>query len=120
MPFVKHRPLFHQEWKVAIDHVDKRSMQFAVINFVDKACKYSPSNTTAIIVDASCTKHAVLIEVTDEGLGIANDLLDKVFDATFRIHLDRPVLGVGLGLPFVHKIVVPHGGKLTAAHNPQG
>jgi len=86
--------LFHQEWKVAIDHVDKRSMQYAVINFKDNACKYSPSNTTAIIVDASCTKHAVLNEVTDEGLGIANDLLDKVFDEKFPIDPYHPVLGV--------------------------
>ena len=44
----------------------------------------------------------------------------KVFDEYFRVDPDSPVLGVGLGLPFVRKIVTLHGGSVTASDNPTG
>lgn len=100
-------------------YADERLLQIAVLNLIDNACKYSPSGTTVRL----CAKRegdSLRIDITDEGVGIADELHAKVFDEYFRVDPNSPVLGVGLGLPFVRKIVTLHGGMVTAANNPAG
>jgi signal transduction histidine kinase len=96
---------------------DERLLQIAILNLIDNACKYSPVQTK-VHVGAMKTNQELRITVTDQGQGIAAENLDKVFDEYFRVDHNSPVLGVGLGLPFVRKIVTLHGGSVTASNNP--
>jgi signal transduction histidine kinase len=100
-------------------HGDERLLQIAILNLIDNACKYSPAGTRV----RACAKRqgdTLEIEVTDEGVGISDQWHAKVFDEYFRVDPNSPVLGVGLGLPFVRKIVTLHGGTVTASNNPDG
>jgi len=100
-------------------YADERLLQIAVLNLIDNACKYSPAGTT-VSVSARREGVSLCIEVIDEGVGIAESLRMKVFDDYFRVDPNSPVPGVGLGLPFVRKIMTLHGGSVAASHNPKG
>lgn len=104
---------------VGVVHADERLLQIAVLNLIENACKYSAAGTT-VSVTAAREGTNLRIDVTDQGVGIAIELHAKVFDEYFRVNPDSPVLGVGLGLPFVRKIVMLHRGSVTASHNPAG
>jgi signal transduction histidine kinase len=54
--------------------------------------------------------------VTDDGSGIAPDLLKRIFDPFFTTR--RVGQGTGLGLPICHSIVTAHGGTITAVSRP--
>lgn len=104
---------------IGVVHADERLLQIAVLNLIDNACKYSPAGTI-VSVSAGLEGTNLRIDVIDQGVGIARDLQAKVFDEYFRVDPDSPVPGVGLGLPFVRKIVTLHGGSVTASDNPAG
>jgi two-component system CheB/CheR fusion protein len=56
----------------------------------------------------------ILIEVWDNGIGIAPENMDKLFEGFFRVDtpFSRVTEGTGLGLPLSRKLVELHGGKL--------
>lgn len=107
------------EGSIGTVQADERLLQIAILNLIDNACKYSPAQTD-VGVTACRVNHQLHITVTDQGQGIAPENLDKVFDEYFRVDQNSPVLGVGLGLPFVRKIVTLHGGSVKASNNPAG
>jgi signal transduction histidine kinase len=80
-------------------------------NIVDNAVKYGSS---AALRASSIGEHAV-IEVRDEGPGIAPEDLEKVFHPFFRAQAARAldVPGVGLGLSVARSIAQAHGGEVT-------
>jgi two-component system, sensor histidine kinase LadS len=100
-------------------YADERLLQIAILNLIDNACKYSPSGTV-VHVSALRQVDEIRIDVIDQGVGISDELHAKVFDEYFRVDPNSPVLGVGLGLPFVRKIVTLHGGVVTVSNNPAG
>lgn len=51
------------------------------------------------------------VDVTDDGRGIAPDVIGRIFDPFFTTGSAKE--GTGLGLPIVHAIVTAHGGTLT-------
>lgn len=59
---------------------------------------------------------ALRIDVSDSGAGIAEDQLDRIFDAGVRLDPETP--GTGLGLALVRAIVEGHGGSLTVVSAP--
>ena len=54
--------------------------------------------------------------VTDNGAGIADDVLAKMWTPFFTTRAQ----GTGLGLPFVREIVSDHHGQITVTTGPQG
>lgn len=58
----------------------------------------------------------MIIEVSDEGAGMAPDVRERVFD---RFHTDRPG-GVGLGLSIVRKLARADRGDVTLHEGPRG
>jgi len=55
----------------------------------------------------------MLIQVTDQGVGISPENLDKTFDPFFTTKEN----GTGLGLPVAHQIISQHGGVLSVENN---
>jgi signal transduction histidine kinase len=98
---------------------DEHLFQIAILNLIDNACKYSPAGTN-VNVRAALLANRLHITVTDQGVGIDAALHTKIFDEYYRVDPNSKVLGVGLGLPFVRKIVSLHGGEVTASHSPEG
>ena len=88
----------------------------AVENLVSNAVKYSPEGTE-VTVTATADAAAVWISVADQGYGIPEQDLNRIFEKFFRVPRaqDAGVPGTGLGLALVREIAELHGGSVTVA-----
>jgi len=85
-----------------------RDMMFQVVmNLVSNAIKYTPEGgRVTVAVENDDESRSVLVSVSDTGLGIPPDAIDKLFDKFFRIdNYKRIAKGTGLGLNLVKHIV---------------
>lgn len=109
------------EQEIEIDGDFVRLTQ-VLVNLLGNACKYTPPRGAICVrLRADGPRHVVL-SVSDNGIGIAADALDRVFDLYMQIHLDAgyPNAGLGIGLHLVKKLVELHGGTVTAASAGRG
>lgn len=81
------------------------------INLFDNACKFSEDHTARVTIDFN-SRH-ILISVKDNGIGIAADEQDKIFEPFFRGRNAQATRGHGLGLSICKKIVQLHEGQIT-------
>lgn len=99
---------------------DAASLERAVINIVGNAIKYSPENRAINIRLRQDENHAVLT-VEDQGVGIDPGMIDQLFT---RFKRDQSTAaqfkGIGLGLAFVSRVVLLHGGKVAASNTGIG
>jgi signal transduction histidine kinase len=86
-----------------------------VSNLLTNAAKYSERDTT-IHVAAGREGKCVRLRVRDEGVGIAPDMQERIFDLFVQEHqsLDRSKGGLGLGLAIVKSLVQLHNGTVSA------
>jgi two-component system sensor histidine kinase MprB len=63
---------------------------------------------------------SIVLEVADEGPGIADEDLPRVFDRFYRSDASRTMPGSGLGLAIVRQVAVRHGGAVWAGRAPEG
>lgn len=92
--------------------VDKVSIVEVINNLVDNAIKYSGPETT-ITVCAQVKDQTVETTVADQGLGIPENALDKLFSKFYRSHRTRSShQGTGLGLYMSKGIIEAHGGSI--------
>jgi PAS domain S-box-containing protein len=91
---------------------DRDRMAQVFANLLTNASKYSEVGSR-IVVSAQRDDGRIRISVKDEGIGIAGDMLDSVFDAFVQQPqaLERSSGGMGLGLAIVRSIVSAHGGR---------
>ena len=110
----KHRFLVDLPHFPIVD-ADPHRIEQVLRNLVDNAVKYSPEGGMIVIRGAVEDTH-VTISVSDQGLGIAPEHLNRLFDKFFRVEsgLGRHVVGSGLGLPIARTIVESHGGRIWA------
>ncbi len=94
--------------------VDESRLTQVVINLVVNAAQAfsaAAPDTNRIVIRTAREATSVVLEVTDNGPGIAPDVLPRIFDPFFTT---RPVgVGTGLGLSISHGIVAALGGELT-------
>jgi len=93
---------------------DFSKIQLAFHNLIDNSIKYTPEGGT---VKVSMTKEDknLVVKVSDTGVGIPQDQINKMFTKFFRASNvgNIPAGGSGLGLFIVKDIVARHGGKIT-------
>ena len=85
----------------------------AVHNLIANAVQYSPS-PSRVGIGVNATDDVIEIAVTDQGIGIPADELDRVFERFFRVDQarSRSTGGTGLGLSIVKHVVQNHGGDV--------
>ena len=89
----------------------------AVCNLLDNALTHGQGSVQVRVSQKSgSTDRRVLIEVTDQGSGIAGELKEAVFDRFRKAVPTSP--GAGLGLAIVRHIVVAHGGEVSIQPGP--
>ena len=96
-------------WEISGDAV---MLKTAINNLVDNACKYSPPETT-IQVSLVCDNEVVAVLVRDQGQGIPESELDKVFDKYYRGTGSSGSGGAGIGLYMVRRIIEQHHGFIV-------
>ena len=87
-----------------------------VVNLLSNAAKYTAPKGK-IEVEVSRSNSAVRVEVSDNGIGMSEALIERVFDPFVQGDraLDRADGGLGIGLTLVKKIVELHGGSVLAS-----
>ena len=92
---------------------DRSLLTQAVVNLVDNAIKYSLANTR-VVMRGSETGAGVQITVEDNGPGIDEHHLARLFERFYRVDKarSRKLGGTGLGLAIVKHIVSVHGGQV--------
>jgi CheY-like chemotaxis protein len=100
--------------EIEID-ADASRLEQVLVNLVSNAAKYTPAGGR-IEVSAERSGEEILLRVGDNGIGIAPDMLPRVFDmfAQANRSLDRAQGGLGLGLALVRRLVELHGGRVEA------
>ncbi len=91
-------------------HADKVRIRQVLTNLVDNSIKYGKANGT---ISASMYKidgENVLIEISDDGLGISEAALSRIFERFYRTPegRSRDVTGSGLGLAICKHIIEAH------------
>lgn len=95
--------------------IDPSRIEQAVLILADNAAKYGPPGATVSL--SSATGYGELcIEVVDEGPGIPEEHLPRIFERFYRVDKarSRKQGGTGLGLPIAKTIVEAHGGRIEA------
>ncbi|WP_299581609.1 HAMP domain-containing sensor histidine kinase [uncultured Sunxiuqinia sp.] len=84
-----------------------------IFNLLDNAMKYS-KDTPAIDVKTENKKDFVVVSIKDNGIGIAKEHQDQIFERFYRVPTGNvhDVKGFGLGLSYVKKIIDSHQGKI--------
>lgn len=97
-------------------------LRTAVLNVIDNAVKYSPNGAHLTIVLSVESDAWVMVSVADQGLGIPQTQLKRIFRRFYRVP-NRSVLrvkGTGLGLFLVRSIARQHGGDAFAESAGEG
>ena len=100
---------------------DPTKLHDVLRNLIANAITYSPERST-IRVDASKVDRRILLSVSDEGPGIPEDDLARVFERFYRVDKSRArdPGGTGLGLSIVKHLVELHRGAVVAENRPEG
>jgi signal transduction histidine kinase len=99
---------------VVVD-ADPVRLEQVVCNLIDNAIKYTPPEGK-IRVSVERSGEEAIVRVRDTGMGIAPELMPRVFDmfAQAEGSLDRTQGGLGLGLTLVRRLIEQHGGSVAA------
>lgn len=92
---------------------DAVRLEQIIANLLNNAVKYTPEGGHVRIA-LTASPDWVEVAVEDDGVGIASDMLPRVFDlfAQASASIDRAQGGMGIGLTLVKRLVVLHGGEI--------
>ncbi len=96
---------------------DKVQMEKVIFNLLSNAFKYVPDKGKITISISELPNNEVSITVTDNGKGISEENLTKVFDNFFQVDEHTATLGTGIGLAFSRSIVDMHKGRISVTSN---
>jgi two-component system phosphate regulon sensor histidine kinase PhoR len=93
---------------------DATLLEQAAVNLLDNAIKYSPAKS-ALTIEALRVDQEIRICFRDQGMGIAQKHLPRLFERFYRVDKarSRKLGGTGLGLAIVKHIAQAHGGTVT-------
>ena len=98
---------------------DKEAIREVLINLIDNAIKYGNKQNNRVKIKLYDMDEKILIEVTDNGVGIPQEFLPRIFERFFRTDKgrSRDQGGSGLGLAIVKHIIEAHRQTITARSN---
>ncbi|QFG21978.1 cell wall metabolism sensor histidine kinase WalK [Actinomadura sp. WMMB 499] len=94
---------------------DTELLTTALRNLVDNAVAYSPERTRVVVSTRRRDDRFVEINVTDQGIGIPEAEVERIFERFYRVDpaRSRQTGGTGLGLAIVKHVTSKHGGDVT-------
>lgn len=93
---------------------DEDMLTRVLINLVDNAMKYSPDRSRITVSGGLAGESQIFISVADQGIGIPEESLPRIFERLYRVDRarSRELGGSGLGLAIVKHIVDAHHGRI--------
>ncbi|MFX0204704.1 MAG: sensor histidine kinase [Candidatus Hodarchaeota archaeon] len=91
----------------ATDHLPQ-----AIYNLIENACHHSPK-TTEVIAKIFLNKENLTVSILDQGAGIPENMMNKIFQPFFSQSTSYYKQGMGLGLYIAKTIVERHGGRIS-------
>lgn len=94
----------------------------AFYNLIENAIKYNvPDGKVEIQLDSK-EENKVIVTINDTGIGIPDELKERIFEPFFRVDKSRSreLGGAGLGLSIVENIIKKHNGTVTVSNNENG
>ena len=92
-------------------------MQHVWINILTNAIKYTPENGT-ISITARSKDTDVEISISDNGIGMTEEQIEHIFRKYYRVENSTSIVGLGLGLPIVKRIIELSNGQLQVISVP--
>ena len=98
---------------------DGRHLDRIVLNLVSNACKFSRPNGL-VKVEVGREREGIRLSVTDQGIGIAPQDVERIFDRFVQVESSatRRFQGTGIGLSIVKQLVTLHGGRIELESEP--
>ena len=98
--------------------IDPREMKRLFVNLFENSLRYSQKDLVTVSVDVRSDGQSALITVSDDGPGVPEDELERIFDSFYRGDKARSNAGEGsgLGLSIVKSIAEGHGGSVRACN----
>lgn len=102
-------------------NADGEKLHSAIENVLRNAMKYTAENSI-VTVTLSSDHSAIRLQVCDQGPGVPEAALGRIFDAFYRTQEARESSngGSGVGLAISRLVVEMHGGRISAANRPEG
>jgi two-component system sensor histidine kinase SenX3 len=90
-------------------------LTLALANLIENAVAYSPPETTVVVAVRRRDEGGAQITVTDRGIGIPAEEIDRIFERFYRVDpaRSRSTGGTGLGLSIVKHVAASHGGDVS-------
>ncbi len=92
--------------------IDEFLVEHALSNILNNALKFSEDYTPVLLTVYQFPSY-ILFNITDHGIGIEQEELDKIFDSFYRGTNASSIKGSGLGLNIAKRCVDIHGGKIS-------
>mgnify|MGYP002622511474 FL=1 len=105
----------------SVAEVDASLLRQALLNLLDNALKYGPSNQT-VRVGTTIEARRILLWVEDEGPGVPEEERSRIWEPYFRrpLHRESAVAGSGIGLSVVRDVAEAHGGSAWVTRAERG
>jgi two-component system, OmpR family, phosphate regulon sensor histidine kinase PhoR len=100
-------------------NADPMAMEEILTNLISNAIKYTPEGGRIQVVLKPEAEY-LLLQISDNGIGIAHENLPRIFDKFYRVKNEktRQIVGTGLGLPIVKQLVEAHLGFIEVESQP--
>ena len=94
---------------------DETKLRRVLSNLIGNSIKFTPAGGQ-VTIRASYAEQNARVEVIDNGIGIARENLEKIFERFYQVDSSstRAAGGMGMGLPIARELIELHGGKLWA------
>ena len=105
--------IIYESYREVLAEVDEVKLSLAVTNLIENGIKYNKENGS-VKISLNSDHRFFMITVSDTGIGIPKDAVDKIFERFYRVDKmrSRQTGGTGLGLAIARSVVLMHHGSI--------
>lgn len=97
---------------------DRPQMVQLIQNLIGNAIKYRSEAKPQIHISGTDRGREWIVTVKDNGIGIAPEHFQRIFDVFQRLHTQKSIPGTGIGLSICRRVVQRHGGRIWVESTP--